>query len=67
MINDVNPYMVEIETHLCLSLAFFYDLSPPPHHDGMPEECDTKPEECATQDAPFREKYIEVGQVHGTN
>jgi len=64
MRNDVNPYMAE--TEVCLALASFYDSPLPSHPEGKSEKYDTKPEECATQDAPFREYYIEIGQIHGT-
>ena len=64
---DVNPDMVEIQTQVCLFLASFYDSPLESRPERKSEINDTKPEECATQDAPFREKYIEVGQVHGTN
>jgi len=62
--DEVNPYMDNLETEVCLALAWFYDSPPPSRPDRKSEINDPKPEECATQDAPFREVCIEVGQFH---
>lgn len=67
IVSGVNPYMENLETEVCLALASFYDSPPPSRHDRISEKDDSKPEECATEDAPFRVLYIEIGQVHGSN
>jgi hypothetical protein len=61
--DQVNPYMDNLETEACLALARFYDSPLPSRHERISEINDPKPEECATKDAPVWVEKREI-EIH---
>ena len=57
---EVNDYMDNLETDVCLALARFYDSPPQTLPERISEPCDPTPEECATKDAPVWEENRQI-------